>query len=211
MSTADPVRKAVEFIRNRLKVERAGTSFAVHVSFVSSSAERAAQIANAIVEAYLEQQSQEKNETTRQAEIWLQKRIQELRQRSTDADQAVAEFKAKNNILQSGKGLLNEQQVSELNTRVETARALTSEAEARLDRITQILRADDAGTVTETLNNSIINDLRKKYLELTHREADWSARLGSNHGAVINVRRQIRETREFSSGRVGADCRGLQK
>jgi polysaccharide biosynthesis transport protein len=203
VSTADPVRGAVEFLRDRLKVERTGISFAVQVSFVSSSAERAAQIPNAIIEAYLENQTQERNETTRQANIWLQNQIQELRERSTHADQAVAEFKAKNNILQSGKGLLNEQQVSELNTRVETARALTSEAEARLDRITQILRADDAGTVTETLNNSIINELRKKYLELTHREAEWSGRLGSNHGAVINVRRQIGEIRDSLRSELG--------
>jgi succinoglycan biosynthesis transport protein ExoP len=203
VSTADPVREAGEFIRNRLKVERAGTSFAVHVSFTSSNAERAAQIPNALVEAYIEHQSQERNLTTQQATIWLQNRIQDLRQRSTDADQAVADFKAKHNIVQSGKGSLNEQLVSDLNTRLETARALTSEAEARLNRIEQILRDGDAGTVTETLNNSIINELRKKYLELTHREADWSARLGSNHGAVINVRRQIRETRDSLRDELG--------
>jgi polysaccharide biosynthesis transport protein len=203
VSTADPVRRAVESLRDRLKVERTGTSFAVQVSFVSSNAERSAEIPNAIIEAYLEHQAQERNETTRQANLWLQSRIQELREQSTHADQAVAEFKAKNNIVQSGKGLLSEQQVSELNTRVEAARALTSEAEARLDRITQILRADDAGTVTETLNNPNINELRRKYLELTHRETDWSTRLGSNHGAVINVRRQIRELRESLQSELG--------
>jgi succinoglycan biosynthesis transport protein ExoP len=196
VSAADPVRESVEFILNRLKVERAGTSFAVHVSFVASSPQRAAQVANAIVEAYFERQTQEINETIRQTKTWLEKRIQEVRQRSTDADKAVADFKAKNNILQSNKGSLNDQQISELSTRLETARTSTSEAQARLDRIDQILRSGDAGTVTDTLNNAIINDLRRKYLELTHREAEWSARLGSNHGAVINVRRQLRETRE---------------
>jgi succinoglycan biosynthesis transport protein ExoP len=203
VSEADAVPKSVEFISNHLKVERAGTSNAVTVSFVSSNPERSAQIANAIVEAYFEQQAKERDETTREANSWLQNRIRELRQRSIDANQAVADFKSKNNILQSSKGSLTEQQTSQLSTRLEAARTLTSEAQARLDRINQVLHSGDAGTVTDTLNNSIINDLRKRYLELTHREADFSARLGSNHGAVINIRRQIREIADSIRDELG--------
>ena len=127
-----PFAESVEFISNHLKVERAGTSNAVTVSFVSSNPERSAQIANAIVEAYFEQQAKERDETTREANRWLQNRIRELRQRSIDANQAVADFKSKNNILQSSKGSLTEQQTSQLSTRLEAARTLTSEAQARL-------------------------------------------------------------------------------
>ena len=55
--------------------------------------------------------------------------------------------------------------------------------------------AHATGTVADTLNSQIINQLRTKYLDLVNREADLSARLGSNHLAVINLQRQIREIR----------------
>jgi len=36
-------------------------------------------------------------------------------------------------------------------------------------------------TVTDALNNPIINKLRSQYLDLINREADWSKRFGANH------------------------------
>ena len=43
----------------------------------------------------------------------------------------------------AGGHLINEQQLSELNTALVKARADTAEAKARLDRVSQILRSDD--------------------------------------------------------------------
>ena len=39
----------------------------------------------------------------------------------------------------------------------------------------------------------MITNLRTKYLEMARREADWSARYGANHLAVVNLRNQMRE------------------
>ena len=115
----------------------------------------------------------------------------------------MADFKAKNNLVNVGNGQFSdEQQVSQLNTQLVEARAQTSAAQARLDRIQQVINAagdindtHTTGTVADTLNSQIINQLRTKYLELVNCEAEFSARLGSNHLAVINLQRQIREIR----------------
>src|SRR5262249_19584343 len=37
--------------------------------------------------------------------------------------------------------------------------------------------------------------LRQQYLELVHREAEFSVRYGKDHAAVINLRNQIRDTK----------------
>ena len=50
-------------------------------------------------------------------------------------------------------------------------------------------------TVTDTLNNPIITQLRSKYLEYVNREADFSARYGRDHLAAVKLRRQIDEIR----------------
>ena len=178
-------------------------SFVIEVSFASNTPELAAEIANAVVEAYVADQQEMRNGMTQKANLWLQDRIRELGEQSTTADRAVSEFKTKNNLLQTSTGqLVDDQQVSELNTRLIDARAQTGAAQARLDRINQVLRADGAGTVSDTLNNPIVTQLRTKYLELTNREAEWSVRLGSNHAAVVNVRRQIQEIRNSLRGEL---------
>ncbi len=57
------------------------------------------------------------------------------------ADRAVVDFKGKNNIVNVDNNgrLLNEQQIGELNSALVQARAQTAEAQARLQRVQQIL------------------------------------------------------------------------
>jgi succinoglycan biosynthesis transport protein ExoP len=209
-SSSDLSRKALASFQQRLSANRVGLSFVIAVSFISDKPERAAQIANAVVEAYINDQLEAKYEITRRANDWLQDRIGELRRQSTTSDHAVADFKAKNNLVNVGNGQLSdEQQVSQLNTQLVEARAQTSAAQARLDRIQQVIDASGdlndehtAGAVADTLNSLIINQLRTKYLELVNREAEFSARLGRNHLAVIDLQRQIREIRSSILGEL---------
>ena len=201
-SSSDRSRGALASFTKRLSVNRVGMSFVIEISFISNRPERAAQIANAIVEAYINDQLEAKYETTRRANDWLQSRLGELQRQSVAADHAVADFKAKYNFVNIGNGQsADEQLISQLNTQLLESRAQTSTAQARLDRIEQIIKmAGDindpaTGTVADTLNSPVINQLRTRYLELVNREADLSARVGSNHLAVINMQRQIRELR----------------
>ena len=139
-------------------------------------------------------------QASKSAGDWLEERITKLRDESLAAERAVVDFRAKNNIVAAGGKLMDEQQVADLNNQLVTARAHTAEAQARLDRIEAIIRADvpgsgSAATVTDTLNSPIITQLRAKYLEYVDQEADWAARYGSNHLAVVNLRRQIADIR----------------
>ena len=112
-------------------------------------------------------------------------------------------LRQKNNIVSTGgtdKPLLGQQQVAELSSQLVIARASTAEARARLDRINSVLKADlpnasFGATVTDTLKSEVVSKLRSQYLELAAREADWSARYGHDHLAVVNLRNQMREIR----------------
>ena len=199
-SSTDLPRDALASFKQRLSASRVGMSFVIEISFISNKPERAAQISNAIVEAYINDQLEAKYEITRRANEWLQGRLGELQRQSSTSDQAVADFKAKNNLVNVGNGQsADEQLISQLNTQLLEGRAQTSTAQARLDRIEQVIKAPGdindhtTGTVADTLNNPIINQLRSRYLDLVNREADLSARVGSNHLAVVNLQRQIRE------------------
>ena len=193
-------RSAVQAFESKLNIKRIGMTYVIQISFRSYNPEHAAEIANAVADAYIVDQLEAKYQATRRASAWLQDRIKELRDQVSIAERAVVDFKSKNDIVTTGgpdKRLLGEQQVAELNSQLVIARANTAEARARLDRIQSVLRSDtpDAigATVTDTLKSEIVSKLRSQYLDLAARESDWSVKYGHDHLAVVNVRNQMRE------------------
>jgi succinoglycan biosynthesis transport protein ExoP len=197
---SDTVDRALAVFERRLKLKRVGLTYAIEIEFQSQDPVRAAQIANAVADTFIVHQLEARYQTIRTATAWLQDRLTELRSQAAAAERAVVEYKAKNNIVDPGGKLINEQQLAELNTALVKARADTVEAQARLDRVSQILRADnldptgsDVATVADTLHNDIITTLRKQYLELSRREALFSSRYGKDHLAVVNLHNQMRE------------------
>lgn len=196
-------RSAMGAFQSRLTVNRIGLTYVIAIGFRSYNAARAAEIANAVADAYIVDQLDAKYNATRRASSWLQDRIKELRDQVSSAERAVVQFKTKNNIVSTGgtdKPLLGQQQVTELSSQLTIARAQTAEARARLDRINSVLTADlpnasFGATVTDTLKNEIVTKLRTQYLELAAREADWSVKYGRNHLAVVSLRNQMREIR----------------
>src|SRR5580704_1861960 len=196
------MQRALRTFKAHLTVKRIGLTYAIEIDFESLSPERAAQIANAIADAYVVDALEAKYQITRRAAVWLQDRLKELREQSSEAERAVVAYKTKNNIVDTGGELMNEQQLAELNSDLIQARAATAEAKARFDRVQHILGAGEVdpdaastATVADTLHNDVITKLREQYLELEARESLWAVKYGANHLAVVNLRNQIGELR----------------
>jgi succinoglycan biosynthesis transport protein ExoP len=196
-------RRALQHFENALRIRRVGLTYVIDIDYESLSPERAAQIANAIADAYVVDALESKYQSTKRAAVWLQDRLKELRAQATAADRAEVDFKAKNNIVDTGGRLLNEQQLAELNSALVLAQAQTAEAKARLDRVQQILQKenqtsnfDDTATVTDSLHDDVITRLRQQYLDIAARESDWSTRYGHDHLATVNLRNQMAEIRK---------------
>src|SRR6266700_2046435 len=189
---------------DRLSAVRLGFSSVIEIGFSAISAERAAEIANAIANAYIIDQLNAKFDASRAATAWLQDRLTELGRQALTAERALNTFKSQNNIVAAGGKLMDEQQVTELNSRLVAARAQTSEALARLNQLETILASNSADSASigsldasgsEALSNQIINNLRQQYLENARREVEYSGRLGKDHLAVVNLRTQMRGIR----------------
>src|SRR6516225_6517830 len=134
-------RAAIGRLQSHLNISRAGLTYVMNIGFQSHNPQRAAQVANAVAEAYINDQLEAKYQATRRTGTWMRDRIKELRDQATNADRAVVDFKTKNNIVAAGGRLMNEQQLSELNSSLIQARAQTAEAKAKLSRVDEILRS----------------------------------------------------------------------
>src|SRR5262249_4019399 len=200
---AERFSAATAALSGGLEVKRVGQSYMMRIDFGSQNSEQAAKIANAMIDAYIFDQLNAKYQANRRAGDWLQERLQTLREQAAAAERSVIEFKAKNNIVTAAGTLMNDKRLAEMSSQLATARANTTDLQIRLERIETVRQAyqqDKPGpatdeTVSEAMSNSIISKLRDRYLDLVNREADWSARYGKNHTAVVNLRNQTRDMR----------------
>jgi succinoglycan biosynthesis transport protein ExoP len=194
------IRTAVGYLRGNLQVQRVRLTYVIEIGFQSLDPGKAAHIANAVAEAYILDQTQSKQYTTQRAADWLQGRMMELRQHALEEDRAVQDYKTQNNIIQSGGRSLDEQQLAELSTQLVQARAQTADAKARLERVRETIASGvpDAA-MTASLQNDVINRIRQQYVDISRREADYAARFGRQHQAVVNLRKEMQQLQQSAT------------
>lgn len=195
------MRSVIAQVKNNLRVTRLGRSYIQQIAYTSLDPNKAAKIANAFADAYIEDQLQAKFEATHRASAWLEQRIGELRQQASDAYRAVQDFKSENSIIIGVDGkLASEVELDQLGIALAKARADTSQARAKLDRISRVLeqRSDKDSNlaipdpvVTDALSNPVITKLRQQFLDDQNKESEWSARYGSDHLAARNLRAEM--------------------
>jgi succinoglycan biosynthesis transport protein ExoP len=190
----DPVQRALAVFSKRLKIKRAALTYLIDINFQSIDPQKAANIANAVAEGYQKHSLEGKYLAASRTSAWLQGQLTEIRKRALAADHAVQEFKAKNHIVDTSRGLVSDQQVADLNSQLVLAKAGVAETKAKLDSARQASE-DPAGahTVSDAMNNPVIARLRAQYLDLMAKSGDIASRYGAQHGAVKSNERQMAE------------------
>src|SRR6266850_3051216 len=139
-SNDELMRGVVDAVKANLRVTRLGRSYIEQIAYTSLDRDKAATIANAFADAYIEDQLQAKFEATRRASAWLEQRIGELRQQASNAFKEVQDFKSENSIIIGVDGkLTSEVELDQLGTALAKARSDTTQAKAKVDRITRVM------------------------------------------------------------------------
>lgn len=197
-------RAALGRVVRNIDVSRVGRTYVLEVSYTSPSAELAARVTNAIASEYLLDKLNSKYDATRRASVWLQDRIDELRQKAMETDLAVQKFKSANGLVTAGNSLVSDQQLSELNSALIVAQSDSAKAAAKLDGIQKVISAGQSDAiVTDALDSSIVNEMRKKYLAASKLESEISTRLGTQHIQAIRLRKEMEEYRRLMFEELG--------
>ena len=187
---------AIRGLSSQLYVRRAGLSYAIAVSATSLSRDKAAQLANAVADAYIEDQIELSFNSMQRSIEWLRSRIAELDKQANEADLKARQYRLDNKLEDADGKLLLDQQLTEYTSQLAATRQQTEAAKARLD---QIVKAIESGareaTVADALNNQIIIGLRQRYIEAVRLENELERKVGLNHSATVRAR-QAREDLE---------------
>jgi succinoglycan biosynthesis transport protein ExoP len=183
---------AVEAFRRNLSVRRLGLTYVLQISFTSQDRKKAALIANQVALAYVNDGLEAKYDDVKLAEEWLEKRSEELRTQALAAERAAQRFRTEHRIVETERGPVDEQQLSELNSQLVLARAHTAEDQARLDYIEGIIRKQDAeAVVMDALRNDVISRLRSRMLDAKQAESELTRRFGEGQGTAVQLHEEV--------------------
>jgi polysaccharide biosynthesis transport protein len=187
---------AVENLFKRLSVFREDVANVISVTFASRDANKAANIANAVADTYITTTLETKLKATKLVSQWLQDRLMELKVQVTDADRALQDYKIANNLISTGKGLLNAEQLGNLNTQLTNARIALTEAKMRRDSIQQ-MAGDGINSAAVT---GALTKLRSEYRDLAAKATEMEADVGPRHTAVVKLRQKMDELQKSIRG-----------
>jgi exopolysaccharide transport family protein len=189
---------SIYLLQRRMKVTRQGTTFLVDIAVSSESPQKAATIANAVADAYFEEQVRAKYDATRIAAKWLGSQIDALKNRVVASEQAVADYRSANNLAVSQGVTVNDQQITDLNNKLIAARVQTAEARAKSDQVQQLAKTGgDAGGLNAAVSSEMVSKLRAQYADIAKNEADLTSKYGPRHPQVANVRAQLKDTQRL--------------
>jgi capsular exopolysaccharide synthesis family protein len=211
MSPPAPVRRteaatleaAIDHVLGRLEVTRAGESYAILIEFTSTDPLKAAGIANQIAEQYVEEQLGTKQGAAARAAQWLRGRLAELRDRLLETENAIANLKAENELIDSKGVTLNSAQLTALHSQLIEARALRAEKESKLGLLRR-LRTEGQGfeAVNEIILSPVIANLRMLQTEVLRQEAQLKEEYGPRHPKIVQLNAERQKLADRIYGEV---------
>ncbi|MGE0232396.1 MAG: GumC family protein [Flavobacteriaceae bacterium] len=185
-------QSAVDALAKKVHVVRADRTYFIEIYARAETAEKAADIANAIVSTYMELREKQRAEQAEQASSSLEQRLDVLRAAVRTNEEAVERFKTLNNIVVTSAGTLVEKRLGEANLAVSNAERAMDEARAELDQLnlmkdnpTLFLSSPAATKSADMLR------LRGEYERAAAELATLGATLGPRHPARIRAQSQI--------------------
>jgi polysaccharide biosynthesis transport protein len=196
--------QALRQIKRRIGVKRSERAFVADIYVTTESKDKSVRVADAIAQAYLDDQTESRAAASQRASGDLGARLDTLRNRVREAEDRVVQYKEQNNIFSVGGLLVNEQQLSEMNIQLNNARARTAESRSRFEQIQHAREpGDDAGAIAEAVQSQTIGQLRVHYAEMIRQRADLNGRFGPRHPDVATLNSQIRSYQGLINNELG--------
>lgn len=185
--------RAINAVLAAETVQTVGRSSAIEITFRSPDPVKAMDTANAIADAYVEDQLNAKFEATQKTSQWLADRLEQLQAQMQSADAAAQEYKATHGINETGTGgSIIDQQMAQLNGQLVTAKAQLAAAQAKYAQVREAQAAGRAEDVAQVFQAGMIEQLRQQQSELLREQAQLATTFGPRHPKMLDIESQLR-------------------
>ncbi|SFK77080.1 GumC family protein [Methylocapsa palsarum] len=172
----DPIETAVQRLQSATSVTRDGASYIVKVEVKSRDPLKAARLAKAVSEAYINDQMQSKRDTSRRASDGLVSNLSELRKEVIRSEEAVAEIRRAYGLTAtdgSGSSTIASQQITDLNAAIGGLETQLSLKQAKVEQARHVQQSGgNAESLPEVMGSSVISALRGEQASLLRKLAE---------------------------------------
>jgi succinoglycan biosynthesis transport protein ExoP len=187
-----PEERVMDAYYDRLTAYAVDKSRVIVVEFQSRDPELAARVANSIADGYLVLQQNARQDQAKSASQWLSGEIENLRKKVADAESRVEDFRSKSSLfVGTNNTTLSNQQMGELNTQLNNARALRSDAESKARLIREMLQSGKPIEASEVVNSELMRRLSEQRVTLRAQLAEQSSTLLDNHPRIKELKAQL--------------------
>jgi uncharacterized protein involved in exopolysaccharide biosynthesis/Mrp family chromosome partitioning ATPase len=187
-----PEERVLDAYFDRFTAYAVDKSRVVVIEFQSQDPDLAAKVANSIADGYLVLQQSARQEQAKSASQWLSGEIDNLRKKVADAESRVEDFRSKSSLfVGTNNTTLSNQQMGELNTQLNNARALKSDAESKAKLIREMLQGGKPIEASDVLNSELIRRLSEQRVTLRAQLAEQSSTLLDNHPRIKELKAQL--------------------
>jgi uncharacterized protein involved in exopolysaccharide biosynthesis/Mrp family chromosome partitioning ATPase len=206
-----PEERVLDAYFDRLTAYAVDKSRVVVIEFQSRDPELAARIANSIADGYLTMQQGARQDQARSAGQWLSGEIENLRKKVSEAESRVEDFRSKSSLfIGTNNTSLSNQQMGEINTQLNNARALKSDAESKSRLIREMLQTGKPIEASEVLNSELIRRLSEQRVTLRAQLAEQSSTLLDNHPRIKELKAQLADLDRQIRDEAGKVSRSLE-
>ncbi|MEL7048339.1 MAG: AAA family ATPase, partial [Pseudomonadota bacterium] len=196
---------------SRLHVQRVRTTLLISINFQATDPVKAATIANAIAEAYLEKQLNDKKRLANYASEKLEEQLEDMRLAVMQAERKVEHFKAANGIFASEGQILSEKQLARLMEQTILARNETAKARAKYEQARKISQlGTDTASLASVLDSNTIRLLRVQLAETTRKRAELETKYGPRHPEILKIQAKVRDARADLDAEIDRLVKGLK-
>jgi exopolysaccharide transport family protein len=193
-----PEERMLDAFTDRLQVYQINSSRVIGITFTSRDPQLAASVPNAMAQVYLSMQSGAKLDSNSEATRWLEPEIDSLRQKVSDAEKKVADYRSANGLLQtSDTNTFAGQQLSDISGQLAQVRGDKANAQARAQSVRNALstgRATD--TLADVSGSQNMQRLRATESNLESQISDLSTTLMDGHPRLKALRAQLADIRQ---------------
>jgi len=187
-----PEERVLEAYYDRFTAYAVDKSRVIVVEFQSRDPELAARVANSIAEGYLVLQQDARQQQAKSASQWLSGEIESLRKKVGEAESRVEDFRSKSSLfVGTNNTTLSNQQMGEINTQLNNARALKSDAESKARLIKEMLQSGKPIEASEVLNSELVRRLSEQRVTLRAQLAEQSSTLLDGHPRIKELKAQL--------------------
>jgi uncharacterized protein involved in exopolysaccharide biosynthesis/Mrp family chromosome partitioning ATPase len=188
--------ETLQNLGKRITVKRAEKVLVLDLSVRARTAERAAELANAIADAYLADQADTRADSGREASKGLTARLGELQASVRDAETAVADYQANHGFVISSGQLVSDQEINQATAQLSGAQNRVASLKSQLD---QLRRAPGSEGTPEAMASATMVRLRDRESAIVEQLANASGQLGPLHPQIASLRQSLADVRGLIS------------